>query len=396
MIQVKKSIKLQLSKNLVKKIKQGHSWVYRQALRNTPNVEPGTQAILLDNRGGREVARGFYSPNSPIALRICTTNMGEEINSNWAIRNMTHALNGREAFIDSNTSGYRLFNGEGDQLPGLVCDVYGEHAVIKLDGEAAEGFWDVGAIAGWIVENLKIKTVIQKFRNPEKEKTKVLIGVEPKSPISFKENGVQFTADILKGQKTGFFLDQRDNRLRIQRISKNKSVLNVFGYTGGFSVFAGLGNAKHVITLDLAKPALELANQHWELNGLDSSKHKIIAADAFEFLDENMKKGNKWVLVILDPPSFAPSEESLPKAILAYTKLISLGAQVTEKNGLLAAASCSSHIGQEQFLEICAESISKARRKATVIGVHGQPMDHPSPLIMPELRYLKFILMKLN
>ncbi len=396
MILEKKTIKLQLSKNLVKKIKQGHAWVYGEALRNLPSAEPGTLAILLDNRGGREIGRGYYSPNNPISLRICSTNAGEEINSNWAVRNMSLALKVRSHFLLSNTNGYRLFNGEGDQLPGLVCDIYGEHAVIKLDGKSAEGFWDVDAIAKWITENCKVKSVIQNFRNKEHQKTKVIIGKEPKGPIPFLENGVQFTADILKGQKTGFFLDQRDNRLRIKDISSDKKVLNVFGYTGGFSVYAGLGKAKHVTTLDLAKPALKLANHHWELNGLDSSNHESIAADAFEYLEEKMKQGHKWDIVILDPPSFAPSEETLPKAIRAYTKLISLGAQVTQKYGLLAASSCSSHIGQDQFIEICAESVSKARKKATVMGIHGQPLDHPAPLIMPELRYLKFVLMRIN
>ena len=126
---INKTIKLQLSRNLVKRIKQGHAWVYRQALRNLPNASPGTRAVLLDNRGGREIGRGYYSPNSPLALRICSTTPGEELNSNWTIKKMAKALGLRKALFDSQTTGYRLFNGEGDELPGLVCDVYGEHAV---------------------------------------------------------------------------------------------------------------------------------------------------------------------------------------------------------------------------------------------------------------------------
>jgi 23S rRNA (cytosine1962-C5)-methyltransferase len=151
-----------------------------------------------------------------------------------------------------------------------------------------------------------------------------------------------------------------------------------------------------VTTLDIAAPALEIAESHWAYNHLPPENHAAICMDAFQFLSEAAAKGEKWDFVILDPPSFAPSEASLPQAEQAYIKLISLGTQITVRGGLLAAASCSSHVRRDHFHQIIEESISKARRKAIMIFSRGQPQDHPAPLVMPELRYLKFVLLRLD
>ena len=386
------SVKLQLRRDLVRTIKRGHAWVYADALRHTPDAPPGTPAILLDNRGGREIARGFYDPHGPIALRICTTQRGETLDDAWAEKRMQRALALRRILFDANTTGYRLFNGEGDGLPGLVCDVYGDCAVLSLDGKGPESFWDVTNICQWLVAQLEPGCVYAQSRQGE---GRILAGKLPQSAISFLENGMYFTADIVKGQKTGFFLDQRDNRVRIRKISKGKRVLNVFGYTGGFSVAAGLGDAQHITTVDIAEPALAVAKEHWHMNGLTGEKHEIVVADAFEFLESAAKQNQKWDLVILDPPSFAPSEQAVPGAISAYQKLVAAGARVTKAGGILAAASCSSHVDINAFLAACEEGISQARRVAQTLGIFGQPADHPAPLVMPEFRYLKFVLMQM-
>jgi 23S rRNA (cytosine1962-C5)-methyltransferase len=173
-------------------------------------------------------------------------------------------------------------------------------------------------------------------------------------------------------------------------------VLNLFGYTGGFSVYAGLGKADHVTTVDMAGPALEVAGHHWHLNGLPAACHKGVEADAFEFLKRASQKKERWELVIVDPPSFASTKKAVPRALSAYRRLIAAGAAVTGPEGLLAAASCSSHVRLEAFLGACEEGISKARRRATLLGVYGQPADHPAPLVLPEFRYLKFVLMRVE
>ena len=391
-------IRLQLSRDLVKTIKRGHAWVYADALRKLPNAAPGSPAILLDNRGGREIAKGYYDPNSPIAFRVCTTQSDQQLSSDWARQQFEEAaeLRAMMHFSKQLTNAYRLFNGEGDGLPGLVCDLYADHAVITTDGPAANGFWDTPEIARWLNQQLKMQTVLLKTRSAEGKAITPVFGTAPQRPIEFTENGVKLTADLLHGQKTGFYLDQRVNRLFIQQLAEGKKVLNVFGYTGGFSVYAGLGGALDVTTVDQAQPALDAAEEHWRMNGLDLDQHHSAAGDAFDYLKSAAKQNKKWDLVILDPPSFAPSEAALPQARQAYTRLIELGAKVTTPGGMLAAASCSSHVDREMFIQIIEQSISQARRKATLLGIHGQPADHPAPLVMPELNYLKFVLLRLE
>lgn len=388
-------VQIQLAKNLTKNIKRGHAWVYVDALKTVPRVSPGTPAILMDHQGRREVARGYLDPTSPIAFRACTTTR-QKLNHAWAVQTMLAALEHRKRLFApyDQTNGYRLFNGEGDGLPGLVCDVYAHAAMIATDGPGAEGFWQVEEIAAWLAGQLNLEVVYHKSR--EQSQVRQIFGPQSDPTIYFLENGITFTANPVSGHKTGFYLDQRDNRAAIRSLVAGKTVLNVFGYTGGFSVYAGIGQASHVTTLDLAAPALEVAEAHWAYNQLPPEKHETVCMDAFEFLAQAAKNGRTWDVVILDPPSFAPSEASLPQAEQAYTKLISLGAQVTARGGTLAAASCSSHVRRSHFLEMCVEGISDARRKATTAGIHGQPADHPAPLMMPELRYLKFVLLMLD
>ena len=223
-----------------------------------------------------------------------------------------------------------------------------------------------------------------------------LFGPPPTGPVAFLEHGARFTADVVIGQKTGFFLDQRDNRARVARLARDRTVLNVFGYTGGFSVAAGRAGARHVTTVDLARPAVDAASAHWRMNGLDPAAHEGVAADAFAVLDEAIAAGRRWDLVVLDPPAFAPSREAAERAMSAYTRMVTAGARVTAPGGICVAASCSAHVDQAAFLALCEEGVAQARRRATVLGVHGQPADHPAPLACPELRYLKAVFMALD
>ncbi len=392
----KSPIRLQLSRDLIRTIKRAHAWVYREALRKIPEAKPGASAVLLDNRGGKEIARGYYDPDGNIALRICSTNPHEALNDQWAKTRLFQAYALRQAIFDEKTTGYRLFNGEGDGLPGLVCDIYSKCAVIQFDGLAAENFWNAQGISEWLNANLGIENIFLKRKGRQSKETKLIFGKSPTQPVPFLENGVKFTADLVAGQKTGFFFDQRENRARIKIFAYGKSVLNAFGYTGGFSVFAGLGGARQVTTIDLSKPALKAAEYHWAHNDLDPIKHETKAVDVFEFLDIVTKENLQWDVTILDPPSFAPSESVVNQAINTYQKMVMLGAKATRQNGLLMVSSCSSHVNQAQFIQACEDGISRARRKAMVIGIFGLPADHPTPLVMTELRYLKFLLLQIN
>ncbi|MBI1880938.1 MAG: class I SAM-dependent rRNA methyltransferase [Chloroflexi bacterium] len=389
-------IQLRLARDLTRSIKRGHPWVFAESLRQLPPASPGAQAILLDNKKGREIARGFYDPHSPLAFRVCATQPGETLDERWTEKRLARALALRRALFDERTTGFRLFNGEGDGLPGLICDVYGDTAVLQLDGAGPSGFWDVSAIAGWAAQALSLRGVYERGRADGKGTGRLLVGEIPTAPVAFLENGVRFTVDVVHGQKTGFFLDQRDNRQMIKELAAGRRVLNVFGYTGGFSVCAGLGGARHVTTVDMAAPALEAARQHWQLNQLPPAAHEVAVADAFQFLAEAAQQSKSWELVIVDPPSFASSKAAVPKAMTAYQKLIAAAATVTAPEGLLATASCSSHVGLEAFLSACEEGISLARRRAMVLHIGGQPADHPTPLALPEFRYLKFVLLRVE
>jgi 23S rRNA (cytosine1962-C5)-methyltransferase len=352
--------------------------------------------VLLDHKKGLEIARGFYDTQSKLAFRVCSVEPGEVLDERWAQQRLQQALCLRQMLFGEDTTGFRLFNGEGDGLPGLICDVYGDTAVLQLDGKGPAGFWEAGGIAGWVANALSLRRVYQRTQARREGERKVLVGDMPDNPIPFLENGVRFTADIVQGQKTGFFLDQRENRQSIKPIAAGRRVLNLFGYTGGFSVYAGLGGAVEVTTVDIAGPALQAAAGHWRLNGLPPEKHVPVQEDAFQFLAQAAQKKKRWELVIVDPPSFAPSQEAVAKAVSAYRSLITAAAGVTTPTGILAAASCSSHIDLPTFLNICEEAISKARRRATLLRVNSQPPDHPTPLPLPEFRYLKFVVMRVE
>jgi 23S rRNA (cytosine1962-C5)-methyltransferase len=390
-------LKLRLNRNLTRSLKRGHPWVFADALRQRPPASPGTLAVLLDNKKGREIACGFYDAQSPLAFRVCSLEPGQALNDVWAQKRFEQALALRRALFDGTTTGFRLFNGEGDGLPGIICDVYGDTAVLQLDGAGPNGFWHTPGIARWLAEALKLRWVYERRQSRRQAKSQSLVGDSPiRNPVSFIENRINFTADIIQGQKTGFFLDQRENRQRIRGLAANRRVLNLFGYTGGFSVYAGLGGAGHVTTVDSARPALQAAGYHWQLNDLDPTNHTLVEADVFNYLDRVAQEKKEWEMVIVDPPSFAPSKEALPQALRAYERLITASTAVTTPDGLLAAASCSSHVSLEAFLQLCEEGVSKARRRATLLGAYGQPADHPAPLALPEFRYLKFVLMRVD
>jgi 23S rRNA (cytosine1962-C5)-methyltransferase len=386
-------LKIQLQKDLIKNIKRGHCWVYADALRSIPAVKPGTPAVLLDNRGGKAIAVGFLDPQHPIAFRVCSTHIIKIDDENWLLSRLQAASKLRYDAVPPSTDAFRLINGEGDGLPGLICDLYQDFAVLQFDSPACMEFYDQQTIIHWLRDTYQIRTVIDRSRfNPDAQ---ILFGSAPSNPVAFLECRHSFTADLLHGQKTGFFLDQRENRRQIEWFATDKSVLNLFGYTGGFSIYAGMGGARHVTTVDIAKPAVEMAQEHWLMNELLPEMHESIAMDAYQFLDESIKQRRKWDIVIVDPPSFAHSEATIPQALAAYKKLVEKGAFVTNPDGYLAVSSCSSHVTREMFLQCCEEGISSARRKALVLRINSQPADHPAPLVMQELQYLKFVLLKL-
>lgn len=386
---------LRLARDLARRVKRGQPWIYTESLRETPRAPAGSRAVLLDYKNGRELARGYYDPQGPIAFRACTLDPDQKLDDRWARRRIDQAMGYRRRLFDAETTGYRMLHGEGDGLPGLVVDRYADVAVLKLDGSAATGFYDAQGIADWLVQIAGIKTVVQRDRDRGSE-PRVLHGMLSSPEVEFQEHGLKFRADVLTGQKTGFFLDQRENRHLVRRVARGRNVLNLFSYTGGFSIAAGSGGAEHVTSVDVAGAAIETAIQNWRLNDLDPERHTGVCEDVFDYLTSAQAGRRRWDLIVVDPPSFAPNKESLSRAIGAYQRLFAQAAEVVSPGGLLALASCSSHLHEEAFLELCEESISVARRRARLLNVSGPPPDHPSPLAFREFRYLKFALLELD
>ncbi|HEX8324181.1 MAG TPA: class I SAM-dependent rRNA methyltransferase [Tepidisphaeraceae bacterium] len=384
-------VRLKLVRERTRMLKQGYPWVYRDWLVETPAAPAGARVVLHD-RDGALIAFGMYDPTGPLAVRVCA--VGERMDERLIEAKLETALSLRQTLFDDRTTGYRLINGEGDGLPGLTCDRYADHAVLKLDGDAPAGFWNADALADWLCARLPISTVFLKYRSDAKTRGRPIRGGVPGAPVAFLENGVRFQADLVQGQKTGFFFDQRDNRARLGRFARGKTVLNLFAYTGGFSVYAGTHGASDVTSVDLAKPAMEEADRNWQLNDLPPERHRAVAADAFEFLETAKTEKRLWDVIVVDPPSFAPAERHVAKATASYQALFTAALHVLSPGGVIALSSCSSHISQQMFYELTEAAVSKARRRATILGVHGQPADHPFPLVCRELQYLKFILLR--
>ena len=387
-----------LIRDVNKHLLRGHRWIFADCFSgNTP-----TGLAILKSRND-SLAIGLVQADTQLRFRLLFLCEEPYVRMNnipdtilkWSEIQFSRALELRANFKTEETNSFRLISGEGDGMPGLIVDIYNDTAVIKHDHPVCERFYNHAGLAARIqLEMPFIKNVYYKKRNDDEVKGVDIVGTLP-SEVIFKENGSFFASNIRDAAKTGFFLDQRDNRKLIGQFSKNKTVLNLFSYTGGFSIFAAHGGASEVTSVDIAKAAIEASTRNFEVNKLET-KHNAIAADAFLWIDEQIKLKNKWDLVITDPPSFAPNQKAVETATVAYTKVFANSLKLVKGNGLFAASSCSSHISTDMFLDICREAFSKTRKKGTLVYMGGQPFDHPYPLAMDELRYLKFALFRVD
>lgn len=379
-----KRIALRISPPAERALRQGHPWVYDKSITGQSHVgAPGDLAVIFDDKR-RFLAVGLYDPTSAIRVRILQSRQPATINMTWFQNKLACASRLRAPLEEQNTSGYRLVHGENDGLPGLVIDRYAEALVLKLYTPAwiphlkefCEALAQVSP-AGYLI--LRLNRSLQKqteFLHSLNDGTTLSLET-PRNPILFKENGLVFESDLIHGQKTGFFLDQRDNRARVGRLSKGKSVLNVFAYTGGFSVYAARGGAKEVISVDISAPALEAALRNMAHNGLTTVPHETIAEDAFEVLARMASQKRLFDMVIIDPPMFAQSEKQIDGALSAYRKLTRLGLGVLRKGGTLVQASCSSRVDSDSFFESIHQTAKEAGRRLTEIERTGHAIDHP-------------------
>jgi 23S rRNA (cytosine1962-C5)-methyltransferase len=382
-------IEVRLARKLERTLRRGHPWVWRDALTRF-DAQPGAVVAVMDGQGGF-VARGL-ADEGPIGVRVLTTDPRQAVDAALFARRIEAAAALRDAVVPPETDAYRLLHGEGDRLPGVVCDVYGACAVLRLASRGAEAWRDtlVAALEP-VLRRRGVTTLLERGGRRGDNLLEVAFGELPAAPLEVKEHGMRLLVDVAHGQKTGLFLDHRDSRRRVRELARGLRVLNLYGYTGAFSVAAGLGGAIATETVDLAAPALALADASWRLNGLPDA-HTSTKADVHAYLEAS--KGAAWDLVIADPPSFAPNEASLDAALHAYGKLHAGSLAILGDGGLYLAASCSSHVRRDAFEDTLFEAAGRARRPLQILGRWGAGADHPSLPTFVEGDYLKAILVR--
>lgn len=360
---------------------RGHPWIYRDHLPDNLRYAPGS---WLEVRCGGVRAIGLFDPDSPIAIRIYSR---ERVpNSAWLEQQVERAWLRREPLRqDGATDAYRLINGEGDGLPGIVVDLYGSFAAVRIDSPVVEGL--LPPVLRAVERCARTQGICQRTE----QGVKVWSGRAPARGLIVQEHGVRFHADLAEGQKTGLFLDHRENRESLAAWCKDRSVLNLFSYTGGFSLYAARAGAAHVVSVDRAPEAMSRALDNLRLNGQDESLHELVTLDAHEYLEKAAHEGLRFDVVISDPPSFARAKNQRHRALRAYERLHTLALDVLAPGGLLAAASCTSQVDPESFRTTIAAAAGRAQRRVQIVADAGHALDHPIMIGHPEGRYLKFV-----
>ncbi|HLX72150.1 MAG TPA: class I SAM-dependent methyltransferase [Verrucomicrobiae bacterium] len=389
-------LRLRVSAAAETQLRARHPWLYADSIReqNRDGVI-GELAVIYD-RKDNFLAVGLFDPDSPIRVRVIHVGKPQTIDEAWWAARLENAAARRHDLFDAQTNGYRIINGESDGWPGLVFDRYDKIRVLKL----YTGVWlpRLDEILRLILMQLKPQRVvlrlsrnIQAFARKSSgvEDGQMLYGDKPESLPTFMESGLRFEADVCRGQKTGFFLDQRENRRAVESLASGRKMLNAFSFSGGFSLYAARGGASSVTDLDISPHALESAKRNFALNksAIARCRHELVQADAFDWLDAD--KSRQFDLIVLDPPSFAKRESERAGAIRAYERLAALGIQHLTPGGTLIACSCSAHVTAQEFFEAVRRSAARARKSFREIQTTRHAPDHPATF--KEADYLKAI-----
>lgn len=388
-----KTFQLTLKKNKEFSLIKGHPWAYAEAFREIPpGLKTGDYVEVFSHKQ-QYLGIGYADIDSKILVRMLPLNREENPDKGVA-RLVKQAVSHRlDFFRDNETNAFRLINGEGDGLPGLIADRYAGAISLQIYSLGLEQF--LNTIVKTMRESIDgIKWIWRRnqIRLAKTAAASLIYGSNMPEKIEFRENGLKFATDLVNGQKTGFFLDQRDNRQLIRSIARNRSFLNLCGYTGAFTVAAIAGGARETVTVDLAKPALVEAEQILKLNGYQGGNHKMVCADMYDYL-KNCSAGS-FDLVVLDPPSMAKSRKDSEKAIRAYRRLNLDGLRVVKAGGLMFTASCTSQVSRSEFLDAVREAVASSGRRAQIVHESFHAPDHPTALAHPEGQYLKGLLLK--
>jgi 23S rRNA (cytosine1962-C5)-methyltransferase len=382
-------------------LQSGHQWIFSGALQQPPTWVEAGELLDVKSATGQFIARGYYNSQTDIAIRILTRDSEEEINLDFLRRRVRQAMELRQVFDPAVTNAYRLINAEGDGLPGLVVDRYAEILVAQIHTRGMEQLRPLLIEA--LMEETGTRGILLRNDGQSRlreglalEEPTVVAGAVP-TQVMVRENNVLFEVDPWLGQKTGLFLDQRDKREALRKYSRGKRVLNCFCYTGGFSVYAALSDsATRTISVDISEPAVESAHQHFVLNGLDPDQHEFYIANVFDYLEEARQHGERFDVVVLDPPAFAKTQGARTQALKAYRRLNGLGMELLRPGGILLSCSCSGSVGMDDLLGVLANSAHPLRRSVQLLESYTHGVDHPVHLAMPETAYLKSLFCRIN
>lgn len=382
----------------VREIAGGHPWLWSGSVQRRSHVgQPGDLAAIFD-RNRRFVAIGLYDPDAPIEVRVLHRGEPRTIDADFFLERLVEAIDRRRRLADDpETTGYRLVHGENDSLPGLVVDRYAEVLVVRLD--TAAWLAHLATIVPQLVELIEPTTVVLRTSRSVRDRLPAgigdgmtLHGPDPSESVRFFESGMEMSADVVTGQKTGHFCDQRDNRRLVAHRCRDANVLDVFCNTGGFSVAAAAAGARSVTSIDIAPGAITATIRHMELNRARlgfTGTHQAQAEEAFDAMNRLADDRACFDVVIIDPPSFAPNQASVAPARRAYRRLCALGIELLGSGGTLFQASCSSRIDEVDFYDLIADEVDRAGLVATNMIRTGHGLDHP--VDFPEGAYLKAV-----
>jgi len=370
----------------------GHLWVFSNELREVPRDIAAGETVQLFTHDGRLLGTGFFNPQSLIAFRLLTRSE-EQPDRDFFRRKILEALKLREKIYPATeTNAWRLVHGESDGLPGLIVDRFDKALVLQSFSAGMDRHLQL--ITEVLKELFKPSTVVIRNESPLRELEglplyrEMVLGTPDDAQQVIFDDGISYRVNILEGQKTGFFLDQRENRRIIRKYSAGADVLDIYTNDGGFALNAMHAGARSTTMVDISQDALQRAEYNARLNGMKD--FSIVASDAFEALAKLKQENRSFDLVILDPPSFTKSRKTVPTALKAYVKLNRLGLQLVRDEGFLATASCSHHVSEEDFLAAVHLGAMHAGKHLRMICRNSQPPDHPMLLSMPETGYLKF------
>lgn len=400
-----KNISVRVKSAAERAVRRGHPWVFEDSIVKQSHLgNGGDLAVIYDRADNNFLAVGLYDPLSPIRIKVLQTLQPIRINQGFFADKLRAAQAKRQPLISTETTGFRLVYGESDGFPALIIDRYGNTLVLKLYTTA----WipHLKSLIQALEETVIFDDLVLRLsRALQSDRLNVarlfglrdgqqLIGDNPSGQVEFVENGLLFQADVIKGHKTGFFFDQRDNRSKARELAKGRRVLDVFAYSGGFTVYALAGGARSVTAIDVSEPALETLKFNVETNGFDTDQVDVMASDAFEGMRQLIASKRKFNMVIVDPPAFANSRASMRNAVLAYRRLVEMALRLLTNDGVLMMASCSSRINADMFYQLVTRSASVAGYELEVLEKTSHALDHP--IAFAEAEYLKAVFAKLT